>query len=345
MASPVEKMEAVAFLEMSTSPLVSIIVPAYNQERFIGQRMETILVNWRPGYQLILLDDASTDGTADLLKQWSEKFTDVQLIINAENSGNPFAQWAKGLAVATGEWIWIAEGDDWVAPGFLDHLLQASRTPQVNLVWCKSWVADKNGYVSGPWSFQRDEITADDFKQDFTMDGGKVIAKWLVYENVIPNASAVIFRKKAFEAAGPFQTKIPYCSDWLLWLKIATLGDVSFVAHPYNYFRRHPGSVINLSGDYLKEWSADLAMRRAWQGWVMENSLRYQLKSVLSINRQFIKDLQSAVFHGMASKKQWRSSAKLLLSGPLKPVLMMRWLQWALTSTLGNLHKARSHSI
>ena len=87
---------------------VSIIVPNYNYERYLKERINSILNQTYTDYELILLDDASTDNSAELLAKYKNHPKVSHVIINKENSGSPFKQWMKGILLAKGEWIWIA---------------------------------------------------------------------------------------------------------------------------------------------------------------------------------------------------------------------------------------------
>ena len=100
--------------------------------------MRTILTQTRQDFELILLDDASQDGSADFL----ETFTDrpgVRFIRNSQNTGSPFAQWNRGLQEAKGDLIWIAESDDIACPQFLEVLAGVlDQNESVGLAFCRS---------------------------------------------------------------------------------------------------------------------------------------------------------------------------------------------------------------
>ncbi|WP_008293735.1 glycosyltransferase family 2 protein [Congregibacter litoralis] len=78
----------------SGSPLVSVIVPAYNHEQYLGQRLECIYDQTYPNVEVILLDDCSSDGSADVLRDWAGRYPEkTRLQLNETNSGSPFGQW------------------------------------------------------------------------------------------------------------------------------------------------------------------------------------------------------------------------------------------------------------
>jgi glycosyltransferase involved in cell wall biosynthesis len=102
-------------------PKVSIIVPNYNHARFLDERLTSIFNQTFQDFEVILLDDASTDQSVSILKKYAAKKNVTHLIINETNTGSPFIQWKKGLELAKGEYIWIAESDDSCESNFLEQ--------------------------------------------------------------------------------------------------------------------------------------------------------------------------------------------------------------------------------
>ena len=100
--------------------LVSIIVPNYNHARYLKERLDSIYNQTYRHFEVILLDDCSTDGSVEVLKEYARKYPEnTRLVANEHNSGKVFHQWNKGLELARGEFVWIAESDDFAEPDFL----------------------------------------------------------------------------------------------------------------------------------------------------------------------------------------------------------------------------------
>ena len=126
--------------------LVSIIVPGYNHAPFLQQRLHSILAQTCTDYELILLDDASTDGSDDILRAFAATHPEARLVINTENSGSAFRQWAKGLAMATGRYVWIAESDDAAHPDFLQTMVELlQQEPELVMAYSASLYMDTDG--------------------------------------------------------------------------------------------------------------------------------------------------------------------------------------------------------
>ena len=93
-------------------PTVSVIVPNYNHARYLRQRIESVLGQTYQDFEVILLDDCSTDESRSVLGEYA-KDPRVRIEFNEKNSGSTFKQWNKGVRLARGEYIWIAESDDY----------------------------------------------------------------------------------------------------------------------------------------------------------------------------------------------------------------------------------------
>src|SRR5215469_14819662 len=97
----------------SIAPKVSIVVPNYNHARFLPQRLDSILGQTFQDFELILLDDSSTDDSRSILLEYGRRDPRVRIEFNEVNSRNPFKQWNKGVGLAHGQYVWIAESDDY----------------------------------------------------------------------------------------------------------------------------------------------------------------------------------------------------------------------------------------
>ena len=112
-------------------PYVSVIVPNYNYGRFLPERIRSIRDQTFQDFEIILLDDASTDNSLEILHRWADRLPSAKLFVNSENSGSPFAQWLKGMALARAELIWLAEADDACSHSLLERLFRVRRTQRV----------------------------------------------------------------------------------------------------------------------------------------------------------------------------------------------------------------------
>lgn len=215
---------------------VSIIVPNYNHARFLPQRLTSIFNQTFQDFEVILLDDCSTDNSREIIENYRiyQKLTNI--IYNETNSGSAFKQWKKGIELAKGEYIWIAESDDYAGINFLSTLVDLLCDKNISLAYCRTISVFENQKQGlNKWG---EAIQPSIWNSDNNFKGYDFINLFLKYRNVIPNASAVLFRKKYFTDVDEI-LKMRFAGDWLLWINIAAKGNVAYSSKTLNYFRRH----------------------------------------------------------------------------------------------------------
>lgn len=224
---------------------VSIIVPSYNHAQFLEERIESILNQDFDNFEVILLDDLSPDNSAEILKKYQDHPKVSHCIINEKNSGSTFYQWNKGIDLAKGELIWIAESDDVADPHFLAKLVpKFDQNPNLVLAYSQSYRMNAQGEVTGTWKDCTDSSDAELFTNDFELSGLEYFEKFLKTGNTIPNASGVIFKKQTYLDVGGANPRLKFIGDWDIWAKVVTQGDIFFTPECLNYFRYHDTSVI-----------------------------------------------------------------------------------------------------
>src|SRR5690606_38859485 len=131
------------------SPLVSIIIPNYNHAKFLRERIDSVLNQNYIHFEVIILDDASTDKSLRIIEEY-KNFDRVRVFVNENNSGSTFKQWNKGIEHAIGEYIWIAESDDISDLNFLKRIIEEfSKNESASLVFSASYTIDNLSSVTG----------------------------------------------------------------------------------------------------------------------------------------------------------------------------------------------------
>ena len=205
------------------SPLVSVIIPSYNHEKFLKERIDSVLNQTFQDFELIILDDLSPDNSREIIESYRAHPKVSQIIYNEKNSGSTFFQWNKAvLSLAKGEFIWIAESDDVADPKFLEALVpMLQQNSEVVLAYSQSAKMDSEGKITGSWSeWTQDLVEGNYFNASFQMNGQEYIEKFLIHKNTIPNASAVLFRRKTYVEIGGAVVDMKTNGDWDLWLKL-----------------------------------------------------------------------------------------------------------------------------
>lgn len=214
--------------------MVSVIIPNYNHAPFLVQRIDSVLRQTWQDLEIIILDDCSTDDSKSIIEQYRNHEKVSHIILNETNSGSTFKQWQRGIEFAKGEWIWIAESDDWCEPILLETLLDGSKSNS-SLAIAQSLVVAANGEIL--WSSK-----ADYFEKN--VEGLTFVQNKMLLDNFgIPNASMCIFKRSAYFNIDNEFTNYKFCGDWLFWILIALQGDVFISGKVLNYFRKHEKDV------------------------------------------------------------------------------------------------------
>lgn len=231
-------------------PRVTAIVPNYNYERYIHQRLDSVSEQSFPVYELIVLDDASTDGSVAVIEDYLDHSNlDSQLIINKTNSGSVFHQWKTGSSLAKGDLLWIAEADDYADKQFLSSLVPAFGDSSVVLAYCQSKQMNEDGVVIANDYLDYTQDISDKWGKAYLRDGRQEIADALSIKNTIPNVSAVLFNRlsltQALSDIGDELFNYSVAGDWLIYLQVLSKGKVSFDENSFNTHRRHTQSVTH----------------------------------------------------------------------------------------------------
>lgn len=224
-------------------PFFSVIVPNYNHGAFLQERLESILAQIFTDYEIILLDDASTDESDIIIKQYKDHPKLSHFEKNTQNSGSVFHQWKKGISMAKGEWIWIAESDDTASPQFLHEAFKAINNQRdIGLFYCDGLI-DKDGAVKEKFSERKNQIFQSlKWSADHVEQGKQAINQHLKYHCTVNNISGVVFKKSILKP-DDIPTDFNYHGDWFFYIRLLTLSAVFYSAKPLNIYREHSGSV------------------------------------------------------------------------------------------------------
>lgn len=248
-------------------PKVSVIVPNYNYSHYLSDRLNSIAGQTFSDFEIILLDDASSDDSLAIMQEFAAKEPRVsQIVVNEHNTNSPFKQWQKGIELAKGDYIWIAEADDVAHPEFLQRTVEAlEQQPDTCIAYSLSELIDSQGaeipnYIEQQVYPPKPLPTADG--STVIYNGPSYLASLLYAHNTIYNASMVLFRRSAFNR---LKTRIfnqmRFVGDWALWSAIALEGNIAEVRMRLNKFRKHQASTTRQSlTAHNRELDAEVAL-------------------------------------------------------------------------------------
>ena len=232
---------------------VSVIIPNYCHARFLNRRIDSVLNQTYDDFEVIILDDCSTDNSRDIIETYRHHPRVSHIVYNEKNSGSTFVQWDKGFELAQGQYIWIAESDDFAEPDFLASCVeQLDREPSCTLAYTESRLVDAESHPMKKRmkkAYSRGEVCD-------MWEGNAFIIANMLRCNTIYNASMVVFRKDARPTNEAYK-KYRYVGDWLFWVGLLLNGDAVYIDKPLDYFRQHPGNTTATtlsSGNNYKEF-------------------------------------------------------------------------------------------
>lgn len=245
----------------ASQPLVSVIIPNYNHAAFLQERLSSIAAQGIADLEYILLDDCSTDDSLSILQEFCLSEPRARMIRNDQNSGSTFHQWRKGLRLARGRYVWIAESDDSAAPGLLEALIELLEThPKAVMAYSQSMMIDLQGRHLGLPLEWTNDLSRQRWLDSYVVPGRQELAAALIHKNTIPNVSAVLFRNRPdLEALIDVDARL--CGDWMTYVRLCGLGAIAFCPEPLNYWRQDSSNARNRPPGVL-EWEEGQAVVR-----------------------------------------------------------------------------------
>jgi glycosyltransferase involved in cell wall biosynthesis len=231
-----------------SAPLVSIMVPVYNRRRLLAECLESALAQTWHDLEVVVVDNASTDGTWDVCREFARADSRVRIFRNSNNIG-PVRNWQRCFREAQGRYGKLLFSDDVLSPHYLEKTLPLMRDPRVAFVFTMAMIGPKP-HASRP-------------AYRFAAHSGRFprrhyIRRALLGSRVPVSPGAALFRvsdlRGSLQLAIPSPTVADFAQhgagiDLLLYLMTAVrYEEVGYVAEPLVFFRAHEGSITH-SGD------------------------------------------------------------------------------------------------
>jgi glycosyltransferase involved in cell wall biosynthesis len=196
-------------------PLVSVIIPTYNRAQLVYRAVESVLAQTFKDYEIIVVDDGSTDTTEELLES---AYKGKVLYIKKERNEGLAAARNTGIQVSRGACLAFLDDDDTWHPKKLELQIALLRhKPSLGLVYCGYFQVDGTGRVGG-------EVKP--------TKRGKIHDELLCRNYIVGSASAALMAKEVVSRIGYFDEMLPSCEDWDMWIRIAKCYEIDFVDEP-----------------------------------------------------------------------------------------------------------------
>lgn len=308
--------------KQAVDPVVSVVIPNFNYAHYLKRRLDTVLSQTFQDFEIILIDDASTDNSMDVLESYRRE-PKLRIIANKTNSGNLFKNWNAGVKISRGEYIWIAEADDYADRRFLELLLDRIRQdPRIGLAYCQSLKVDEAERIQGSMQEYTSDLDKNRWKHDFKNNGQSECLQYLIFKNTIPNASAVLFRREVYVRAGYARESVYYGNDWLTWVSMLVDSDIIFLAEPLNYYREHKQSVRRQMDMTEDEVGASFMVLD-----YINRELKPDKKLLRHAMRNWMKNWVNMIFRGQGKLNAAANLRLLKQAKEIDPLAELRWMK------------------
>ncbi|WP_418417768.1 glycosyltransferase family 2 protein [Blautia sp.] len=295
--------------------MISIIVPVYNCEKYVGECIESILAQTYTDWELILINDGSTDSSEQICKRYIAKNSKIRLI-SKENEGVSVAR-QVGVGIAKGDFIAFIDGDDCIKNNYLQSLIALQQKYGADSVFVSFLCFNETGYVRNP--FYKNGVEHEEREVDISdFPFNTWYASPCVWGGIM---SAKIIKESKLEFCKDYKTG----EDMLFKLQylLQSQKTVSSTDELYCY-RQNPSSVLHTVNidcrvDSVSAWS---------DGFELLSDYPKTRDSVGRIIAQYCKSLQTdGILHSMMNKEQ-----KQLIKSKLK--MVRNQLNWTIGEKL-----------
>ena len=217
--------------------MISVVMPAYNTGKYIGEALDSILNQTFQDFEVIVIDDGSSDHTVDVVKSYMEKDDRIRLIEN-EHGGVSRAR-NTGLEAAKYEWVAFLDSDDISLPERLKKQVAAMQSDPEVIVWDTAMrVMGENGEIQDEIKI-RAPLTKAEFHKMRKLG-----------ETIYVCTNAAIFRRDIALEVGAFDVRFSNSGDTEFFNRMANRGPIICVPEPLTLYRLHSGSVTSRSFEY-----------------------------------------------------------------------------------------------
>lgn len=235
---------------------ISVVIPNYNYSRFLSQRIHSILSQKVKIKEIIVLDDCSTDNSIekiDELKELLGKYVNFRTIYNKENSGSAFKQWKKGFESTTGDYVWIAEADDYCDDKLLINLIKPIlNNKDIVISYSDTAFIDAQGsYIRKSIKSEIDIQKTGHWDGNFINNGLDEISNYCYLNNTIANVSSCIIKKADYKEFFERASQFRQAGDWIFYTDVISTGSIAYIDKPLNYYRVH-GNNVSSTTSYIK---------------------------------------------------------------------------------------------
>ena len=274
-------------------PLFSVLVAAYNQGEYVLDTLDSVARQTFPDYEIVVVDDGSTDDTAQRVRAWAEEFgrshpANRMVLVSTPNRGQSAAL-EHAFELSAGRYLCLLDSDDRWVPEKLERVARETEIdPEAGMIVHPLFVIDSAGNRTGDVRPKRAKLSSGDLREQMRHTG----------RHVAPATSGVVIRRETFGELVPMPTKtLKFGADGYLTFGATLLAPVRAMAEPLGEYRMHP------DGQYIRLMSSPEGLQRQIE-LQLTIARHFGLEEVVRRNSFFARNVFASVkFEGTLREK------------------------------------------
>ncbi len=245
---------------------VSVVMPVLDGARFLAEAVESVIAQAYPDWELLIVDDGSTDGSREIARDFADRHPDRIRTLPPEGEGRRGASRARnrGIAAATGEFLGLLDADDvWLPDKLSEQVPRLASRPDVGFVYGPThwWY----GWTGAPEDAARDATMPLGPARELVLEGTRALALILRHRLAVPCTCALLARTSSVRDVGAFEEQfVKLYTDQSFYAKLLLRGPVMVMHRVLDLYRQHPRSACNsASPEDLRE------ARRVYLDWLL----------------------------------------------------------------------------
>lgn len=231
---------------------ISVVIPNYNYEKFLMQRLYSVLIQNVKISEVIILDDMSTDNSREIIDEIYnnlKNYINIKIVYNEKNSGSAFKQWEKGFKLASSDYVWIAEADDYCDKEFLKNVTKPiDKNKNIVISYTDTAFIDSDGnIILKSIKPEIDIMKTGHWDRDFINDGKSEFENYSFLNCTIANVSSALIKKENYDEYFKISKEYKQAGDWIFYVNVMQNGYISYKNKPLNYYRVHGNNVSSVT--------------------------------------------------------------------------------------------------
>lgn len=298
-------------------PKVSVCIASYNHARFIGETLDSILAQTYRDFEIVVVDDGSTDNSLEILNSYAEKYPQIRVFTHSNHENKGISVTANAtIKKSRGEYISFIGSDDIWYPHFLEKQVDFLDKSDVGFVYSKADCIDKTGKLLNKQIALEVSSKAD-------------LTAFLLTTNPVSAVTTTV-KRKALEEIGLFDEKLIY-SDWDLWIRLSFTHKIGFIDESLGNYRIH-GNNTSVGTDKLKIYRDKRQfylrlIEKSYSDLPQLKEPKYQkiiAKELNWLKRQEVQLHLNSYFDSIAKKEYPKAKIALLKAFKLSPLTIFR---------------------